>query len=83
MSESRRQRTQRPSSRSTAHHEAQPSLLLKTLYASADSARNSLTAQGLRNVLSVFKNLDVLLVDRNKINEQKGTFEAKGVFLFM
>ena len=46
-------------------------------------ARNNLSDDGLRKLLSIFKNLDVLLVDRNNINEQKGAFDAKGVFLFM
>ena len=53
------------------------------MYSVTDSARNNLSDDGLRKLLTIFKNLDVLLVDRNNIGSKKGAFDAKGVFLFM
>ena len=53
------------------------------MYSFIYPARNNLSDDGLRKLLGIFKNLDVLLIDRNKISEKKGAFEARGVFLFM
>jgi hypothetical protein len=46
------------------------------------AARNDFSDEGLKEILKVFKSLDVLLVDRNKIVEGKDKYAAKNVFLF-
>lgn len=47
-----------------------------------DVARNEFTEEGMKKMIDGNKNLDVLLIERNKVKGQKDKFKKKDLFLF-
>ena len=82
MSELRLQQTQRQCSGHSERHKPREHLLSEAMYSLADPAKNELTDDGLTKLISCNKSLDVLLIDRNKVEGQKDRFKKKDLFLF-
>lgn len=47
-----------------------------------NTARNEFTEDGMKKMIDANKNLDVLLIERNKVRGQKNQYKKKDLFLF-
>ena len=47
-----------------------------------NAARNEFTEEGMKKLIDANKNLDVLLIERNKVAGQKDKYKKKDLFLF-
>lgn len=52
------------------------------MYVCYYQARNQFSEDGMKKVLDANKNLDVLLIERNKVKGSKDNYKRKDLFLF-